>query len=246
MIYQTGTINNSIKLACLELEWEQKKADGFKAMKKQENLTAEERMIIQYQEDFAKMQENSKMQKISSKISAGMELTDEEIIYLQRKNPQLLNSYNEVKAEKEAYERKIKSCRSKEDVDKLKMYKLGEFASEIKKIANNPNIPKSEKIRLLGKILGEANVVQEVHNDFVESGQYASLPDDNKPDNEKDYASEETTVSEEQSSDEQTENETEAVLKEATEYIKSNRSPGEGLDILLNANKTLPDEMNKE
>ena len=119
MIYQTGTISSSVKLACLELKWEQKKAESFNAMKKQENLTPEERMIIEYKEDFAKMQENSKMQAISSKISSGRELTDEEITYLQRKNPQLLSQYREVVAEKEAYEKKLKSCRSKEDVEKL-------------------------------------------------------------------------------------------------------------------------------
>lgn len=254
MIYQTGTISSSVKLACLELKWEQKKAESFNAMKKQENLTPEERMIIKYKEDFAKMQENSKMQAISSKISSGRELTDEEITYLQRKNPQLLSQYREVVAEKEAYEKKLKSCRSKEDVEKLKVYKMGEFAAEVKQIANNPNIPKSKKIELLGKILGEAEVINEVHNEFVQSEEYASLPEKSVPDNDNEKDS---CTAEEQSQTGETEKqnnpanedgsmeETDAdVLKAAAEYIKTNRSAGEGLDVLLNTEKTLSDKSN--
>lgn len=80
MLYKTGSVLNSIKVAKLQAEWE---AKSNKFMKQQnEILTPEERMIRQYEEDFRKMKERARINEIYSKLASGASLSAEELEYL--------------------------------------------------------------------------------------------------------------------------------------------------------------------
>ena len=92
------------------------------------------RQLKQYREDAAHMRENNQMASVDTKLKSGEELTPEEQEYLKQNDPDAYREYQEIKQEREAYKRQLKSCRTKEDVEKLKLNKMGSFMAEAKKI----------------------------------------------------------------------------------------------------------------
>lgn len=169
-----GSIRNTVKLAAMDAKWQQKKANGGKALK--EEMDPQARQIQRYKEDIQKMRENNQMSSIDAKLKAGGLLTPEEISYLQKNSPQKYREYLEIRSEREAYKRQLKSCKTKEDVEKLKMTKMNSLLAEAKSVMNNPNIPKGKKVGLMEKILMKTMGVQEEHMEFVRSSQYHALP----------------------------------------------------------------------
>ncbi|MDE6817115.1 MAG: hypothetical protein K2P71_13950 [Lachnospiraceae bacterium] len=171
----SGTIYSMGKMAELESKWKQKKESG-KIFQKE--MTAEERLMARYQEDLENMRKNDTMNSISGKLRSGQELTPEEVRYLQKNNPALYQEYQEIRSEKEAYERGLKNCKTKEDVERFKINKMNGYLSQAKSVMNNPNIPKGQKKALMEKILGKTMGIEKVHMKFVASGGYAALPTD--------------------------------------------------------------------
>lgn len=173
MLPIAGTIRSAVKLAVLENKWLQKKENG---LKKNEELTPQERQLQQLQEQAKQQREQQEYTGIYNKIISGRQLTNEEIEYLRKNNPQALKEYEEIRQERESYKRQLKNCRTKEDVERLKVQKMNGYLSAAKKISTNANIPKSQKKALLEKILAKVWNVQEVHMAFVKSAQYRELP----------------------------------------------------------------------
>lgn len=170
----SGTIRSTVKLAEMDSKWQQKKKSGKLWEKK--DLDPVAKQILQYKEDLEQMRESKKLADISTKLKAGSSLTSEEIEYLQRNNPELYREYEEIQNEKKAYERELENCKTKDDVEKLKMNKMGSLLAEAKSIMNNPNIPEGKKLGLMEKILKKTMGIQAVHMDFVKSARYISLP----------------------------------------------------------------------
>lgn len=182
MFLISGSISSAVRLWKLDNEWQQKKQTG-KIFSKE--MTAEEKMIQQYKEDAAKMRENSRLAEISSRIKSGGQLTYDELQYLMRKNPGLYKQYQEIQMEKQAYEEELKNCKTKDEADKLRMNKMNAFVSELKKIVNNPAIPQSEKKAFAEKIIARTAYINKVHNEFIETGKYAALPENDKDERER-------------------------------------------------------------
>ena len=82
----------------------------------------------------------------------------------------------EIRYEREAYKRQMESCKTKEDVEKLKMNKMSSFLAEAKSVMNNPNIPKGKKLGLMEKILRRVMGIEKEYVKFVNSGRYKNLP----------------------------------------------------------------------
>ncbi len=176
MFMVSGTIKSAVNLAQMDQKWQQKKARPTKQERNRE-LTAQEQQLQQYQEDLERMREQSRQAEITNKLKAGYTLTNEEITYLRRNDPEALKEYEEVKQERAAYEKQLKSCKSKEETEKLKLTKMGSFLAETKTISNDPYIPKSKKLQLLEKLQEKAAGVQAVHQDFTETLRYQQLPE---------------------------------------------------------------------
>lgn len=172
----TGTIRNTVRLAELDNKWQQKKKNGAQAVKKE--MDAETRQILQYKEDLERMREGNQMASLEVKLKSGNALTREEIDYLKKNNPAAYRDYLEIQREKEAYEKRLKNCKTKDDVEKFKVTELGKLAAESESVANNPDIPEEKKLELIGKILGKVMNVQKVYTEFVKSGAYQELPTD--------------------------------------------------------------------
>ena len=173
-----GTIRNSVSLAALDSKWQQKKQDISKGRK--EDLTAEERELQRFQEQADSIRESKKPADIDTKLQAGGQLTAEEIEYLKKNDPEALKEYEEVKRERESYKKQLKNCKSKEEVEKLKMTKMGHYMAEAKEITNDPYIPKAKKYQLMKKMLKKTSAVETEQEKFLQSSRYAKLPDEEK------------------------------------------------------------------
>lgn len=169
----SGTVRNAVKIAQLDNKWQQKKESGSLFQKE---LTPEQQMVNWFQEDMQRMREGNELASISYKLKSGDSLTPEEVEYLQKNAPELYREYMEIRAEKEAYERQLKNCKTKEEVDRLKINKMNGILSQAKSVLNNPSIPKGKKLEMAEKFLMKVMGIQDVHMKFVEDGHYATLP----------------------------------------------------------------------
>lgn len=173
MLPIVGSIRNTVNLAVMDSKWQQKKKNGGVL---KEEMDPQARQIMQYKEDLAKMRESKQMASIDAKLNSGGLLTPEEITYLQNKCPEKYREYVELKNEREAYKRQMESCKTKEEVEKLKLSKMNSFLAEAKSVKNNPNIPEGKKKELMEKILRRTMGIQDEYMEFVRSGRYKELP----------------------------------------------------------------------
>lgn len=163
-------------MAALDQKWQQKKNSFGQDKKKLTEMTAEERQLQDFREQAEQMRKSQKHANIDAKLAAGEELTPEEIEYLRQNNPQALKDYEDTQRERENYKRALRNCRTKEEVERLKYTKMGQFMAEAKKISNNACIPKGKKVALLKRILQQATAVEDEHKEFLKTSRYASLP----------------------------------------------------------------------
>ncbi len=173
----SGTIKSTVKLQMLDTKWQQKKNE-INSNKSQTEMTAEERTIAQFQEQIDKERESNSHAETYNKLATGGKLTSEEISYLQEHDPEALAKYREAQAEQKAYENELKNCKTKDEVERVKMNRMGNFAAEAKKISNDPYIPLDKKLELMNQLNNEVCLVNEAHQEFVKSNQYRDMPTD--------------------------------------------------------------------
>lgn len=176
MFTMAGTIKRSVRMATLDQKWQQKKNSFGQDQKKLTEMTAEERQLQDFREQAEQMRKSQKHANIDAKLAAGDKLTPEEIEYLRQNNPQALRDYEETQRERENYKRALRNCRTKEEVERLKYTKMGQFMAEAKKISSNACIPKGKKVALLKRILQQATAVEDEHKEFLKTSRYAGLP----------------------------------------------------------------------
>ena len=155
----SGTIASTVQLQMLNNKWLQKKESGNVLSKQELNerstWTSEQFMIADFQDQLEHNREAEKRQKIDNKIMSGGSLSPEEISYLEKNDPAALKKYRETKEEKESYKEKLRQCKTKEEVDRVKLQKLGELESSLSSVVNDPAIPKSAKLAKAQEILDE-------------------------------------------------------------------------------------------
>jgi len=180
MMLFSGSVQDAVKLNMLNSKWEQKKNTGNALSKeelnKRENWTPEQRQLNEFQEQLQKQKEGNKRTEIYNKISSGQKLSPEEEQYLGSFDPKSLSEYRQTQAERKAYEEKLKNCKTKDEVQRLKQTSLGVEFSSLKKVLNDPYIPISEKLKKAQQALGKTLNFQEAEAEFVESGEYDKLP----------------------------------------------------------------------
>lgn len=184
MIPMIGTIKSAVKLAELDAKWQQKKDNiGNKIFKQETTKTPEQLQIEAFQKDLERMRENDNYAEVYNKLQSGKKLSPDEVEYLRRENPQAYADYKVAQAEKEAFKRKLRNCKSKEEVRELKVTEMGNYLAQAKTVSNNPNIPKSKKLEILGRIMGRVLGLEEVYQEFVKSSEYTGMEEtrlDNK------------------------------------------------------------------
>lgn len=226
-----------------------------KEIEEEEKMTPEQRELKRYQEDMARMREGNKLSDIYAKLRAGAELSADEIAYIEKNDPEGYREYLEVRQERETYKKQLKSCKTKADVEKLKLSNMGKFMSEAKRIASDAHIPKEKKLKLMQKLLAKTMGIEEEHRIFVKSEQYQYLPEDAEEkaeqeasdlqaEQEMQYKTDEISVGDTDDADRRTDiylmeseaSTSEEVRHEIISYIQVNRTVGAGLDVLRKHN----------
>lgn len=179
MEFLFGTVNSYVKGFEMENKWQTKKKSGdFKPEKKKSEI---EQKNDQFKAFFKQQQELEKdkdktLEKIQNKVNSGEKLTPEEMRYLQQKNPMLYDEVRKLENECKQYEKKLRSCKTKDEVKEAKMQKTGEILTKVSSIQNNPIIPKEQKFALIMHEQKRMNSIEKVTLKFVKSGEMEKLP----------------------------------------------------------------------
>lgn len=119
---------------------------------------------------------DSKLQSIQMKVFHGRTLTLKEKEYLRAKDPETYEKAKQLEREKKAYEDALKRCRTKEEVQRLKLSRVGASLSAVNAIKNNPHISKSDKLALMMMENGKVAAAERATREFVRGGDYQRLP----------------------------------------------------------------------
>lgn len=175
-----GSLSGYVKNMKLKTKWNHKKeTNDFESQSKKSEL---QRKNEAFKASYLKQREENKgdetLNKINNKIASGAELTANEMKYLQTKNPILYQKLLANEAEKKNYEKELKKCKTKDEVEKLKMSKATKALSAISAVKNNPNIPEGTKLAVAQGEMNRLQELEKIAHKFEKSSEYAKLPTD--------------------------------------------------------------------
>ncbi len=172
----SGTIRNSVNMAMMDSKWQFKKQE-INSGKARKAMTADELLLDDLRRQAEEVRKREIPDRINAKLMAGEKLTPDEINYLRKHNPQALVEYEKIQQERAGYKRQLKQCKTKEEVEQLKVNKLNGAMAMAKEISSNPNIPKSEKLAQMCRLMQEVAGIDSEHIEFTQSARFASLPE---------------------------------------------------------------------
>ena len=160
----------------MQLKWQKKKADNDFTADGSTKLTDP---TARQAEEIRKAQADGSAKlssQIRTKLATGKKLTQEEMAYLEKHDPQMYQKVKAIEAEQKSYEKKLKSCKTKEEVQQVRTERVAASLSVVNNVKNNPAIPEGAKLGIMWQELQKNMAVEETVRKFVESGQYAQLP----------------------------------------------------------------------
>jgi hypothetical protein len=160
----------------MQMKWQKKKTTGdFTA----DGSTKLGDPVRQQAEEIRKSRKDgsSKLSaQIDLKLQSGKKLTAEEMDYLQKTDPQKYQKIKAMEAEQENYEKELKRCKTKEEVQRVRMTHTATSLNAVNSIMNNPVIPEEKKFELIMQEHYKHMALETSTQEFVESGRYAALP----------------------------------------------------------------------
>ncbi len=173
--FAVGSINNYIKTSDMRLNWQiKKKTNDFTP------ATEKERFQQQIAEEHNK--KDTTLSSIHSKIEQGTELSAYEMNYLKDKEPLTYQKLKNLESEKKSYKKSLENCRTKEEVEKLKISKINASLSTIKNVENNPHIPESKKLEIAQEENRRVAEIEKITVKFINSEKFEKLPDETEID----------------------------------------------------------------
>ena len=170
------SMNNYTKNMEMQMKWQKKKATGdFTA----DGSTKLDDPIRKQAEEIRKSRQDGSAKlsaQIDLKLKSGQKLTADEMDYLQKTDPQKYQKIKAMEAEQENYERELKKCKTKEEVQRVRMAHTATSLSAVNNIKNNPAIPEEKKLELIMQEHYKNQALETSTREFVESGRYAALP----------------------------------------------------------------------
>ena len=129
-------------------------------------------------ETMKRMEESTdhKLAGIQSKVYSGTSLSRSEREYLKTKNPVLYARLEAADLEKKVYERELKRCRTKEEVQRLKLSHTASSLSAVNAGQHSAGVSSEQRMALAQGELYKLKGMQDATNRFVRSGAYHSLP----------------------------------------------------------------------
>lgn len=120
---------------------------------------------------------SSKLQaQIDLKLKCGQSLTAEEMEYLRQTDPETYQHVKSMQSQQKQYEEELKKCKTKDEVERVKMLHTASSLNAVNSIMHNPAIPENKKFELVMREHQKNAALQQSTKEFVESGKYAKLP----------------------------------------------------------------------
>lgn len=174
-----GSVGSYLKRMGLQAQWNLKKDSG--------NVTGHGKTLEEWLDGEKKAassaasppeadQGDSQLKDIHAKLYSGKSLSADEQSYLQLHDPIAYNKFQSIQQEKKSYEQALKRCRTKEDVQRLRMQHLGMSLSAVDSIKNNPNISDAKKLEYIAQENAKTNALETVLRKFTRRGLYHKLP----------------------------------------------------------------------
>lgn len=170
----SGTIHSAGKLMEMTQKWEQKKKSGN--ILKQENLSTEEKQLQMYQEQLEKDREASEYSAIYNKVASGQKLSPSEEDKFRFRDAKAYMEYKADQQERAAFEERLKHCTTKDEAQRLHQSKIQSNLTELKSVVNNPDISKSEKLKVAQRIQGDTAAVSNIFHEFIKSDEFKDMP----------------------------------------------------------------------
>lgn len=164
--------------------WNQKQEKGIYSSTKETSIQGkkEDQGVLSVLDSIAEEAKESKskmeVQVIYSKIQTGKKLTRAEKEYLRENDPETYKKVSAIEQKRKAFKRELKSCKTKEEVQRLKFTYQSESLMSIKKISNNPNISDGEKLAFVMIEYAKSQAIEEAVQEFRKCGEYGKLPTD--------------------------------------------------------------------
>jgi len=121
-----------------------------------------------------KKKDHQKTTSIAMKLQSGKKLSNSELDHLRRNCPELYNAARRSMAERAAYERKLRNCRSKEEVRRLHSTStMSAAAGGVTSVRNGDSGGgETASIRI--------SALNAEHRDFIHTKQYKDMPETQK------------------------------------------------------------------
>ncbi|MBR5180597.1 MAG: hypothetical protein IKW90_17620 [Lachnospiraceae bacterium] len=172
----TGTLYEAGKMMTMQNKWEQKKSTGNVLKKEKKELTPEERQLQDYREQLEETKKGNEYSALYSKIQSGQKLSPAEEDKLKEKDMKSYLEYKANQAEQEAYEERLKRCRTKDEAQRLQTAKMQGNLSKMKNIENDPYISDAEKLKMARVIQGDTTATAKIYQEFTQSEEYEMMP----------------------------------------------------------------------
>ena len=172
----TGTLYEAGKMMVMQNKWEQKKSTGNINKKEQKELTPQERELQRYREQLEETKKGNEYSALYSKIQSGQKLSPAEEDKLKAQDMKAYLDYKADQAEQEAYDERLKKCRTKDEAQRLQTAKMQGNLSKIKNIENDPYISDAEKLKMARIIQGDTTANAKIYQEFTQSEEYEKMP----------------------------------------------------------------------
>jgi len=172
----TGTLYEAGKMMVMQNKWEQKKSTGNINKKEQKELTPQERELQRYREQLEETKKGNEYSALYSKIQSGQKLSPAEEDKLKAQDMKAYLDYKANQVEQEAYEERLKKCRTKDEAQRLQTAKMQGNLSKIKNIENDPYISDAEKLKMARIIQGDTTANAKIYQEFTQSEEYEKMP----------------------------------------------------------------------
>jgi len=124
---------------------------------------------------FKKIPSDNRMSTLKSLVSAGKRLTHEEKEYLRKNHPELYSKVMMIEDELRSFKQSMHKARTKDEVKRLHLAKVGQFADEAMRISKypGPSEAKSDRLFFTG---ARSAAISDAYIEFKYSAKYSRLP----------------------------------------------------------------------
>lgn len=175
-IMMVTSINSYTKSMEMKMKWQKKQTSGDYTADGKTSIDDSTRKQL---EDIREAQKDGSGQmaaQIDLKMMSGKRLTAQEMEYLKEHDPETYKKAKAVEMEREAYERELKNCKTKEEVQRVKAAHAAAALDRVNDIKNNPNIPSGKKLELIKQEHAKASALDDSMRDYTQNGEYQKLP----------------------------------------------------------------------